>query len=422
MIYVIKSSLILSFIYLLYQFLRNDISFNRNRALLVFGMLISVVLPLINFGSVDASSISKVFTLPVVTISPNRLHDVFQYNFSLFYSIIILYSIGVVFLSAKKVIALIRLANLLRISDIESRNGYKLVFIDPEKSPSSFFNFIFINKGLTEEETVTIITHEGAHIYKRHSIDVLFMELLIIIQWINPLVWLYRISLREVHEFQADRLALNNGIEKAGYIQLLLAMALNTSPADLTNNFCQIKLKRRLKMITKIKNSRFTGLKFTFTIPVMILFIWMVSCENQNNTNNSNETQKTSSEPDSTKSALAPSNQNNGAKEGTDEVFTVVEDMPKYPGGDEARMKFIVSNIKYPKVALEKGIQGTVVVSFIVDVDGTVKDTKVLRGIGGGCDEEALRVIKMMPKWSPGKQSEKNVKVAFNLPVKFALS
>ncbi|HPE35252.1 MAG TPA: energy transducer TonB [Bacteroidales bacterium] len=103
------------------------------------------------------------------------------------------------------------------------------------------------------------------------------------------------------------------------------------------------------------------------------------------------------------------------------EIFTVVESMPEFPGGDAARMKFLQENIKYPQLARESGIQGTVYVTFVVETDGKVTDVRVLRGIGGGCDEEAVRVIQSMPRWIPGKQRGKPVRVQFNMPIRFTL-
>lgn len=104
------------------------------------------------------------------------------------------------------------------------------------------------------------------------------------------------------------------------------------------------------------------------------------------------------------------------------EIFMVVEESPSFPGGDEARIKFLQQNIKYPQMARESSIQGTVFVTFVVERDGSVTDVRVLRGIGGGCDEEAIRVIKAMPKWQPGKQRGKPVRVQFNMPIKFTLA
>lgn len=103
------------------------------------------------------------------------------------------------------------------------------------------------------------------------------------------------------------------------------------------------------------------------------------------------------------------------------EIFTVVEEQPAYPGGDEARTKYLMESIKYPEEAKELGIQGRVFVTFVVEVDGSITDVRVLRGIGGGCDEEAVRVVRGMPKWIPGKQRGVPVRVQFNLPIKFTL-
>jgi protein TonB len=103
------------------------------------------------------------------------------------------------------------------------------------------------------------------------------------------------------------------------------------------------------------------------------------------------------------------------------EVFTIVEEMPSYPGGDLKMYEYLGKNIKYPQIARESGIQGRVFVNFVVEPDGSVSNVKVLRGIGGGCDEEAIRVVKSMPHWKPGKQRGKAVRVSYTLPVVFKL-
>ena len=103
-------------------------------------------------------------------------------------------------------------------------------------------------------------------------------------------------------------------------------------------------------------------------------------------------------------------------------VFMVVEQMPEFPGGDDAMSKFLDENLVYPKQAKKQNIQGKVWIGFIVDKDGTVRNVEVLRGIGGGCEEEAVRVIKLMPKWKPGTQSGKPVMVKFRFPINFTLS
>jgi protein TonB len=107
--------------------------------------------------------------------------------------------------------------------------------------------------------------------------------------------------------------------------------------------------------------------------------------------------------------------------EQTIKPYTFVEQMPEFQGGEEELMKFLKNNIAYPQMAKESGIQGTVYVTFVVTSGGKVISAQVLRGIGGGCDEEALRVVKMMPEWKSGKQNGQAVPVQFNLPIKFIL-
>jgi protein TonB len=103
------------------------------------------------------------------------------------------------------------------------------------------------------------------------------------------------------------------------------------------------------------------------------------------------------------------------------EIFTVVEAMPDFPGGMGKLMAYLGNNIKYPPFAKETNIQGRVFINFVVEPDGSISNVKVLRGIGGGCDEEAIRVVESMPKWKPGMQRGKPVRVSYNLPVKFTL-
>jgi protein TonB len=106
---------------------------------------------------------------------------------------------------------------------------------------------------------------------------------------------------------------------------------------------------------------------------------------------------------------------------GTDKIFTIVEEMPVFPGGEKALSKFIKRNLSYPDDAKKNGVQGKVYVTFVVDAMGKIRDAKVMRGIGSGCDEEALRIVNAMPAWTPGKQKGKAVNVKFVQPFNFLL-
>ena len=108
-------------------------------------------------------------------------------------------------------------------------------------------------------------------------------------------------------------------------------------------------------------------------------------------------------------------------KAANDKVLEKAEVMPEYPGGDQAMMDFVAKNVQYPQEARDKEISGRVLVSFIVEKDGSIADVKVVKGIGGGCDEEAVRVVKAMPKWKPGKDKGKPVRVSYMMPFTFKL-
>lgn len=113
--------------------------------------------------------------------------------------------------------------------------------------------------------------------------------------------------------------------------------------------------------------------------------------------------------------------QTDSAKTPSMEIFTIVEVQPQFIGGEKALMKYLKNNIVYPIDARKRNIQGTVYISFVVEPDGSISSVKCLRGIGGGCDEEAMRVVKMMPNWKPGLQRGTPVRVQFNLPIRFIL-
>jgi TonB family protein len=102
-------------------------------------------------------------------------------------------------------------------------------------------------------------------------------------------------------------------------------------------------------------------------------------------------------------------------------ILTVVESPPEFPGGDGERMQYLMNNTRYPQQARENGIQGTVYVTFVIETDGSITDIRILKGVGGGCDEEVIKLIKNMPRWKSGTQNGKPVRVQYNMPVKFRL-
>ncbi len=124
---------------------------------------------------------------------------------------------------------------------------------------------------------------------------------------------------------------------------------------------------------------------------------------------------------DKTVIEVAPIIQQEAEEEEESQVFFIVEDMPEFPGGELALRKFIANAIKYPVIAQENGISGKVYVNFVVDKDGSVTAAKVARGVDPSLDKEALRVVNSLPKWKPGMQRGKPVKVSYTVPISFVL-
>ena len=104
------------------------------------------------------------------------------------------------------------------------------------------------------------------------------------------------------------------------------------------------------------------------------------------------------------------------------DIYSYVEEMPQFPGGDEAKLKFLQENLKFPKSTLNNGIRGTIYISFVVEKDGNISNIRILRGLQQEIDEEVMRVVQSFPKWKPGKQRGRNVRVNFNMPIKINAS
>jgi TonB family protein len=302
--------------------------------------------------------------------------------------------------------------------------GVKLMF-KSESHPEafSFFRKIKVNENLPQKEQIE--KHELTHAQQLHSADVLFFEILSIINWFNPVVYLYKKSIRQIHEFIADEEALQAAEDKQAYALLLFSKSFGINPHQLTNNFFnQSLLKRRIQMIQKPKSRKAAILKYGLSAPLFLLAMILSSATiSENKTidkiaENIAPTDAINIPIEKAAAAISDIRETINLKIGVD---TPKVEQPSFPGGMPALGKFLGMNLRYPKAAKDAGIQGKVVLSFIVDQEGSISDIKVLRGIGAGCDEEAIRVLKLSPKWEPATQNGKKVRVLQTLPINFRL-
>jgi TonB family protein len=428
--------------------------------------------------------------LPEVTVTTNATPS----RFSLWQVIGGIYLIGVGVMTLLFLFKLGRLVVLIIRSPKRKMDGFTAVFTGKEQGSFSFFRYAFFP---SENVDPDIMRHEMSHIAHHHSWDILFAEVMMILQWFNPFIYLYKKELQSLHEYQADRDVVATGVDKKNYMMLILQQCTAVDFSGMSNNFSLILTKKRIKMITRNEKAKGLWWRLLATLPVLAFLMiantkvtaqekkavdkpitiemgqfeiydddgapiqlndtiiygedgssikfqasdsfdpitgepckkLTVTSYNADGTENSFFITETEKRGDTARYSIEPFSISGSlfetlldvATSKEDTVYQIVEQMPQYTGGEEAMMKYVAENIKYPQAAKDKNISGRVFVGFVIEKDGSVSNVKVVRGIGGGCDEEAARVIKEMPKWKPGMQKGKPVRVNYMMPIFFKL-
>lgn len=518
--HVLPIAATIAVLWLVYRLLfRNSNRLKFNRFFLLTSMLLALTMPLLGLLSgmevpqmatlkqnmFNGMMLSEVIVtpdgqpvLPEVTVTT----DTTPSRFSLWQVIGGIYLLGVGVMTLLFLFKLGRLVALIIRSPKRKMSSCTAVFTGREQGSFSFFRYAFFP---SENVDPDIMRHEMSHIAHHHSWDILFAEVMMILQWFNPFIYLYKKELQSLHEYQADRDVVATGVDKKNYMMLILQQCTAVDFSGMSNNFSLILTKKRIKMITKNEKAKGLWWRLLATLPVLAFLMIAntkvsaqekttesqritvemgqfeiydddgfpmllkdtiiynedgsyVKCETSDsdvldpNTGEplkkmtitthkadgspanhmslhweiQGDTTLYTAEPFSiTEESLgillgglsaledAPSN---------DSIYQIVDEMPQYPGGEKAMMEYVAKNVKYPQEAKDKEIQGRVFVGFIVEKDGSVNEVKVLRGIGGGCDEEAVRVVSSMPKWKPGIKDGKPVRVSYMMPLNFKLT
>ncbi|KQM75017.1 hypothetical protein ASE74_03310 [Pedobacter sp. Leaf216] len=522
--------------------------FTLNRIYLVSAGILSLCIPFIRLEWLtEQKAAQQVYTsvnweavLQQATIVTER-----SAGFNWANAFVYIYCAGILFFLGRLVF------NLLAVK--------KLITSSKAGSAFSFFGKKIIDRELPQMDVIDI--HEEAHIKQWHTVDILFFEIIGIITWLNPVIYLYKKAIKNIHEFLADELAAEFQGDKAEYAMLLLSKSFGISPNALTNGFLEKSLiKKRIFMLHKERSKKIAIMKYGISIPLFALLIVFssatvrkseklisitdqipldkpiemvqdmvtetpkeiipepkVSIDGKTDPNwkgfyqflgrnikypaaaNSDEVQGNAqikfnlkggrvtniisnvelgagcdeevmkailsyrgfkqikdgkyaltvsfSIPESSeefKNKLLPKsagylnlnkitiisylqkNTETGTvkSENTDKIydFVSIEKQPEFPGGIAKFYKYLGSNIKYPKMALENNVQGKVFLSYVVEKDGSLSDIQITRGLGSGTDEEAVRVIKDSPKWNPGISNGKPVRVKYNINVNFTIN
>ena len=416
-LYLFKSVIALSCLYTFYWFImRNETYYSWNRMFLLFSLIISFVFPMFNFTvqSISSETITNIIE-PVVVGEYLQTSNPLKSNTLSILSII--YISGAVFFSLRLLLNFAKILFLYQRFPRCKYFGFNAVVLNGDQSPFTFFNILFISQVDYESGKIDeMIVHERAHKEEYHSIDILLLELMTIIQWFNPFIWLFRLALKSEHEFIADSKVLNEGFDNVKYQKLLFEKSLGITSLDLTNAFNYSLLKKRLKMMTTRKSSSLVKIKYLLSMPLLLITI-----------------------------TLLTTSINSCGQE--DKIYTEVDVMAKYKNGSLNDVRnFIAKNLRYPESAVKNNIMGTIYVQFDVEKNGKVSNVQIVRSDvkKSNVDEvivtaksnenpqidsksisdleaEAIRVIKLLEDFTPAQKDGKSVKSQLTMPIIFVL-
>lgn len=407
--YLLKSNILLVVFYALFYALRkHELNHQLNRfvgwACIIFSTGI-IFIPLGNFFGSPLET-TRIYTVLSGALELNNNFSAIKADnsISIFFMI---YLIGIGVFSIRSLIGLATLSNFFFKSEKYCRWGFKVVALDRNTSPFTFFNILFIgNQGLECDDVQVMIEHEQVHRDQFHSVDALILEMLTIMFWFNPAIWLFQRDIRAGHEYLADEQILKKGFNMLGYQQLLFQMRTGTT-AQLVNYLSsKTSLKKRFNMMTKQNNNTKTSYFRAFLLlPIMAMVMILSSFS---------------------------------------EGYIIEPDTPAvYNEGVAAMYKTIGDNIKYPLSARKENRSGTAYVSFDVNKNGDIenviakrkkgnllekmvvvgyyKSTEEKKDINDAVKSESIRVVKGLGKFVPAQKNSKPVGSVMVLPIEFLL-
>jgi len=269
-LYLVESGICLAFFYIIYwAFLKKETFFSFNRFFLLSSIPVSFIIPLIHIPSPFPTN-----PLTETTYVLRQSAEPQIYYPGTIDIIGLIFLVGAGFFLLRFLIKIIQLFILIKKFGFQKYNGIKVVFIDKNSAPFSFFNFFFVNKSnLSEQDFNRIIAHESVHIKQYHSLDLILTELLTIFQWFNPFVWPYKKSLKETHEYLADNAVIARGYSKAKYQLLIFEQQVGMKLFEFANNFNHSQIKRRITMMEKIKSRGRAKFKVLLILPIIALLM-----------------------------------------------------------------------------------------------------------------------------------------------------
>ena len=433
LVYILKSAACLAVFYLFYKLLMSRDTFHRFNRFALLGLLVlSSLLPLVEASVNSPAAVQEtMLTLEQLLL----LADIQPEGESMaaatpsatvlwLRAALLVYLTGIVFFIARNLCSLARLGRLIRQGKREALDSYlpdrkeknvRLVVHDHDIASFSWMHWIVIARKDLEENGREILIHELAHIRNRHSWDLLLADLCIFVQWFNPAAWLLKQELQNIHEYEADETVLREGVNARNYQMLLIKKAVGTRLYSMANSFNHSSLKKRITMMLKEKSNPWARAKYLYILPLAALAVTAFARPEVSAVADEISAVKViapavhdSIQPNVQTAVAAPS--------------SALDQMPEFPGGMEALNTYLRNNIRYPQEAQKAGIQGRVIIQFIVSKDGSITDAEVVESVDPQLDAEGLRLIKNMPRWKPGMRKGQAIRVKQTLPIRFAFT
>ncbi len=389
-------------------FLKRETFFQWNRAYLIGTSVVAYIIPALKIEQVEAfvslNYQEYIIQLPEIMLSPTAvIEKQVDWSVLLFTTLQWVFWIGIVIATVLFLVRLNQIIRLIYTNEKEHRANFSLVHLNNRKA-FSFFSYIFLGKEIEPENKSQIINHELVHVEQKHSIDLLFFELQKIVCWFNPFSYVFQHRIAELHEFIADSKSVKE-IDKSNYFQNLLAQTFQVQKISFINPFLKVSLiKKRIVMLNKNKSKQVLKLKYLLLLPVLVSMLVYTSCENKE---------------DELKSKT----------ESIEEItFAIIEKAPIFPGCEDAAdsKKCLQEQIqKHVAIKYNTSLAGDlelepgkkrVYVQFTIDKNGEIIDVKA-RGPHAALEEEAVRVVKSLPKMISGEHKGKKVGVKYTLPI-----
>lgn len=397
--YILESSLAMGLFYMAYYFfLRNETFFKINRAYLIITLLSSFALPLVRLPQIDFLSSSKpigiyLSNLVVTATNSSAVSPGFGYSDWL----ILVYLCFTGMLVLRLVLSFYHIRKLKLNSNMYIDKACTIAYTNTNISPFSFLNTIFIgNKTIDKDDFERIIKHEKVHISQLHTFDVLLSEILIAIFWFNPILWLYKKSILEVHEYLADKEVYSNDSDARAYQSLLLSESFGGFKINISNNFFNSLLKRRIKMMTTSNSRKSAYYKYIVTLPAVLLFFCI-----------SGVVQFTDAKASGYSDAMIETNQDK----------KIVKVSETGPALDIAKL---AKAIVYPEKAKKTGKSGQVTLNVKVSKTGKPLSISVVKSSDKIFEKPAIAAMEKMT-FTPGRKDNKICESSVTIPINFKL-